>query len=137
MDSPLFRTAFVLLCVLWTGGSWVGCTVEDKSQDSKTENARGSSSEESDASAIAVSSNLVVDDSHRMCAEAADCRAVYIDCTNCEGGCEGVNSQFETAYEEALSCDEFSGPQCDYDCHPSYGLTQLLCEEGLCVVREL
>ncbi|MBT6177308.1 MAG: hypothetical protein HOI23_08660 [Deltaproteobacteria bacterium] len=137
MNCPLFRNAVVLLCVLGTAGSWFGCAAETNSQDSGTENAQGSSSEESDASAIAVSSNLVVDDSHRMCAEAADCRAVYIDCTNCEGGCEGVNSQFETAYEEALNCDGFSGPQCDYDCHPSFGLTQILCEEGLCVVREL
>lgn len=80
---------------------------------------------------------LSIDDEHRGCVTVDDCRAVYIDCSGCENACTGVNAAYETTYSGVLDCSAFDGPQCDYDCHPQFGLTALRCDAGKCRVETL
>jgi len=78
--------------------------------------------------------NLMVPNEHRTCETADDCAAIYIECSACEGGCQGVHGTCAAAYENLLDCSGYVGPVCDFDCHPKFNLTTLQCVEGLCTV---
>ena len=77
---------------------------------------------------------LEVNAGHQGCETVADCAAVYIGCGACEGHCGGVNASYTSLYEEALVCDNYQGPECDFDCHPDFGLTELICDNGQCAL---
>ena len=138
MQLNYFRIATGLLLVMTVGLGTAGCTdSQQPAQPFEPESVETQDGEPDSEPVVESGSVLEVAAEHRTCSNVGDCGAVYINCSACEGGCEGVNSQFETSYIEALSCDDFSGPECDYDCHPAAGLTELLCEGGLCIVRGL
>jgi hypothetical protein len=127
------------LFLLLTIGLWAaGCAdSQQPGQPSEPDSIETQDGEQGSEPSVESSSVLEVAAEHRTCSDVGDCGAVYINCSACDGGCEGVNTQFETAYSEALECEGFDGPECDYDCHPSAGLTELLCDDGLCVIRPL
>ena len=90
----------------------------------------------SDLEKVSPAMELYVPDEHRSCETVADCAAIYINCSVCGGGCTGVHATCAEAYAKLLECSGYEGPECDYDCHPTQGLTTLACVEGLCTVVE-
>ncbi|MEL6178182.1 MAG: hypothetical protein AAFS10_04470 [Myxococcota bacterium] len=81
--------------------------------------------------------SLEVNNDHRTCTTDADCVSVYTGCGACEGECQGVMADYAQAYGEALSCENYQGPECDFDCDPSFGLTELSCQQGLCTIATI
>ena len=152
MVSRIFgRTLLTALCLMV---GVAACGTDSETDDSATGTASASESanggddtqftDGGDAESPTETSDPVVsgetvtvDEAHQGCETVEDCRAVYTDCSACEGGCAGVNADFEEDYVAALECDEYSGPVCDFDCHPQSGLTELLCDEGVCIIQAL
>jgi hypothetical protein len=83
---------------------------------------------------LSTGETLEIPANHRTCTTVSDCETVMIDCSFC--GCTGVQSQCAEAYEALLDCSAYTGPACDYDCRPEFGLTTLECVDGLCTVVE-
>ncbi len=81
---------------------------------------------------ITPGTQLEVVASHQECETADDCAAVVTGCGLCDGDCAGVRPEHVAAYEEALVCDAYDGPECDFDCRPEFGLTRLVCIENVC-----
>lgn len=77
-------------------------------------------------------SRLEVIASHQECETVDDCAAVVIGCGLCDDDCAGVSLEHMQVYEDALTCEGFQGPECDFDCRPEFGLTRLVCIENVC-----
>jgi len=79
--------------------------------------------------------SIEVDDAHRACEETSECVGIYVHCSNCAlENCEGVHKDHASNYENLLNCAGFDGPECDWDCHPISGLTQVVCENRTCKI---
>ncbi|MFT6399868.1 MAG: hypothetical protein ACJAYU_004638 [Bradymonadia bacterium] len=84
------------------------------------------------APVITPGSRLEVIASHQECETDDDCAVVIVGCGMCDGDCAGVSPEHVPGYEEALTCEGFDGPECDFDCRPEFGLTRLRCIENTC-----
>ena len=121
----------------------LGCKIfedglmEGESKDAHISKAAAPSPEPSagpDASA-GPNWSIEVANEHRICTQTTECVGIYVHCSNCAlENCEGVHKDQASIYENQLNCAGFEGPECDYDCHPDQGLTQVLCDDGLCRV---
>ena len=79
---------------------------------------------------------IEVNDAHRVCSQTEDCVGIYVNCSNCSlENCEGIHKDHASLYANQLDCEGFDGPECDYDCHPNQGLTEVVCENDLCQVK--
>jgi hypothetical protein len=86
---------------------------------------------------IMSSENVEINDEHRACETAEDCRGFYSGCSSCPDACGAVNEAYVEVYAGALDCSNYMGPVCDFDCHPDNGLTEVACENNLCVLNTL
>ena len=68
----------------------------------------------------------------RTCSADADCTAILMQCSACEGACTGVRVDRADSYAGKLDCKDYHGKQCNYDCQPSFKIEEPRCVSGRC-----
>ena len=128
---------WALLAGMTLSAPGCGVRADTNEQDAEQGEETGDGGSSGSLDTVEAGESITVHEVHQGCEAVDDCRAVYIDCSACEGACAGVHREFEDLYVAALDCGSYEGIQCDYDCHPQAGLTELHCRDGLCLIEAL